>query len=41
MAKNTPKSNGETEQLRNRVEWLDEERLKTTRRVSGKAPAGT
>ena len=33
MARNTPKSDGETEELRSRVEWLDEERLKTTRRL--------
>ena len=34
MARNTPKGNGETEELRNRVDWLDEERLKTTRRLA-------
>ncbi len=33
MAKNAPTGNGETEQLRNRVDWLDEERLKTARRL--------
>lgn len=33
MAKNALTSNEETEQLRNRVDWLDEERLKTTRRL--------
>ena len=33
MAKNTTKGNSETEELRNRVDWLDEERLKATRRM--------
>jgi chromosome segregation ATPase len=32
MAKNAPTGNEETEQLRNRVDWLDEERLKAARR---------
>jgi len=33
MAKNITTSDGETEELRSRVDWLDEERLKTTRRL--------
>lgn len=33
MAKDALTSNSETEQLRNQVEWLDEERLKTTKRL--------
>ncbi|MFN2189649.1 MAG: hypothetical protein ACK2T3_12870, partial [Candidatus Promineifilaceae bacterium] len=34
MAKNATTSNGDTEELRNRVDWLDEERLKTARRLA-------
>jgi chromosome segregation ATPase len=33
MARNSTKENGETEELRSRVDWLDEERLKAARRM--------
>jgi len=34
MANNSQKGNGKIEELQSRVDWLDEERLKTTRRLA-------